>query len=154
MTDIRAQNRAVLDAVRVRRDRLYEAILGLEKALATPAGDHPKEWAMLLAVPIENLQTVLATHVAGTEGADGLFAQIREDAPHLLHAVERLRNDHEPLVASATALADALPGVHDDDTVDAVRTQALQLMRQLLEHRHLGAEVVYDAYAIDVSAAD
>jgi hypothetical protein len=154
MSDIRAQNRAVLDAVRVRRDRLYEAILGLEKALATPAGDHPKEWATLLAAPIESLRAVLDSHIEGTEGDDGLFAQIREDAPHLLNAVERLRNDHQPLVASVTALAEALPGVHDDDTVDAVRTQALQLMRELLHHRHLGAEVVYDAYAVDVSAAD
>ena len=154
MTDIRAQNRAVLDAVRVRRDRLYEAILGLEQALATPAGDHPKEWALLLAAPIENLRAVLDSHIEGTEGGDGLFAQIRDDAPHLLHAVERLRNDHQPMVANAAALAGALSGVHDEDTVDAVRTQALQLMRQLLEHRHLGAEVVYDAYAVDVSAAD
>jgi hypothetical protein len=152
--DVQARNRVVLDAIRIRRDRLYDAILAVERALAAPAGDHPAGWAAALAAPVDNLQEVLDAHIDGTEGPDGLFEQIRHDAPHLLHAVEGLRDDHNPLLVATTSLANALPGVVDDATVDAVRTSALDLVRRLLEHRHRGAELVYDAYSVDVSGGD
>ena len=151
---IQAHNRVVLDAVRVRRDRLYEAVLAVERALAAPAGDDPARWSAALAGPVDNLQEVLESHVAGTEGRDGLFEQLREDAPHLLHAVDRLRGEHAPLLMSASALATALPTVTNDDDVDEVRAQALELLHHLLEHRHRGAELVYDAYAVDISPGD
>lgn len=152
--EVQARNREVLDAIRIRRDGLYDAVLAVERSLAAPAGDDPAAWAAVLAAPVDHLQEVLESHVAGTEGRDGLFEQMREDAPHLLKAVERLRDEHAPLLASASALAAALSAVHDDDGVDAVRAQALQLLHHLLEHRHRGAELVYDAYSVDVSPGD
>ena len=152
--EVQARNRVVIDAIRVRRDRLYEAVLAVERALAAPAGDDPARWSASLAGPVDNLQEVLESHVAGTEGRDGLFEQMREDAPHLLHAVELLRDEHAPLLTSASALAAALPGVTDDDDVDAIRAQALELFHHLFEHRHRGAELVYDAYAVDISPGD
>ena len=45
MTEVQDRNREVLDALRIRRDRLYDAVLDLERALSVPAGDHPREWA-------------------------------------------------------------------------------------------------------------
>lgn len=158
MTDagerVQARNRELLDAVRVRRDRLYDAILSVERALASPAGDNAEGWAAALTAPVNSLQEVLNDHVSGTEGAEGLFEQMREDAPHLLPALERLRVDHDPLLDGTRELIDALPNVRDDDGVDLVRLHALDLLRHLLEHRHRGAELLYDAYAIDVSPAD
>ena len=152
--DVQARNRALLDAVRIRRDRFYDAILAVERAVATPAGDDPEAWAAAMAGPLDNLHEVLDAHVTGTEGAEGLFEQIAEDAPHLLNAVERLRQEHEPLCTAEQKIAAALSGVHDDASVDEVRAQALELVHHLLEHRHRGAELVYDAYAVDVSPAD
>ena len=79
---------------------------------------------------------------------------MREDAPHLLPALERLREEHDPLVEGTRTLNDSLRNVHGDSDVDLVRMHALDLIRRLLEHRHHGAELVYDAYAVDVSPAD
>ena len=152
--EVQARNRALIDAIRVRRDRFYEAILGVERAIATPAGDDAEAWAAALAAPVDNLQEVLAEHVSGTEGEEGLFEQMRADAPHLLPHLEQLQKEHAPLVEGTQHLALSLPNVHDDDGVDLVRMHALDLLRHLLEHRHRGAELVYDAYAIDVSPAD
>lgn len=152
--DIREQNRAVLDAVRIRRDDLYEAILGLERALTVPAGDAPDAWAELVAPPVRHLATVIATHVDGTEGDGGLFDQIRDDAPHLLPMVERLRAEHAPLAELAAHLEERVASVRTDDDVHDVRDEALGLIRRLLEHRHHGAELLYDAYQVDVSSGD
>jgi hypothetical protein len=151
---IREENREVLDAVRIRRDDLYEAILGLERALAVPAGDAPDAWGEVLAAPIARLVEVIDAHVDGTEGPGGLFEQIRDDAPHLLSVVERLRAAHEPLEVAASTLAAHAAAVTTDAEVDDVRDEALELVRRLLEHRHQGAELLFDAYQVDVSSGD
>jgi hypothetical protein len=137
--------------VRVRRDDLYEAVLALERALAVPAGDAPEAWAAMLSAPLVHLQEVIAAHIRGTEGADGLFAQINTDAPHLLHAVDKLASEHEPLATAADDLADGLGQVTSESAVDDVRDRTLGLIRDLLEHRHHGAELLYDAYQVDLS---
>jgi hypothetical protein len=151
---IREENREVLDAVRIRRDDLYEAILGLERALAVPAGDAPDAWGEVLAAPIARLVEVLDAHVDGTEGPGGLFDQIRDDAPHLLSVVERLRAEHDPLEVAASTLSAHAAAVTTDAEVDDVRDEALDLVRRLLEHRHHGAELLFDAYHVDVSSGD
>ena len=152
--ELRERNRVVLDAVRIRRDDLYEAVLGLERALAVPAGDAPEAWAAMLAGPVVRLQEVLASHVSGTEGRGGLFEQVRDDAPHLLHAVGKLVAEHGPLVSDADALAARLGHVKTEADVDGVRDTALALLLELLEHRHRGAELLYDAYQVDISSGD
>ena len=154
MSDVQKRNREVLDAIQIRRDDFYEAILALEQALAAPAGDQPSAWAESLRAPVEHLRGVLEAHVSGTEGEGGLFPEIREHAPRLIHAMERLQADHGPLRDTAAALAASLDGVTDDADVDTVREVGVELIRRLLVHRHRGAELVYDAYWVDLSAGD
>ncbi|MEX2253999.1 MAG: hypothetical protein WEC34_01045 [Acidimicrobiia bacterium] len=154
MTDVQRRNREVLDAVRVRRDSLYDAVLELEGVLATPAGDDPGAWAAAVTRAVVGLQAVLARHVAETEGDGGFFEEVRDQAPQLLSKVERLEAEHGLLVQSTASLATRLTAVTNDADVDEVREAALDLIQRLLRHRHRGAELVYDAYAIDISAAD
>ena len=45
MTDVREQNRAALDAVRIRRDALFDSILDLEGTLGARASDRVTAWA-------------------------------------------------------------------------------------------------------------
>ena len=148
------RNREVLDAVKLRRDDFYEAVLNLERALAVPAGDAPELWASLVAARVGRVREVLDDHVAGTEGEGGLFEQLREDAPHLLPGVLRLEAAHDGLVMQAVALDASLEHVRGADDVDRARDASLDLMRVLLEHRHRGAELLYDAYQVDLSPGD
>jgi hypothetical protein len=154
VTDVQEQNRQVLAAVRVRRDRLYDAILELERGLAVPAGEHPREWAADIGAEVGRLRTVLDAHVEETEADGGFFADVRERAPQLLHAVTILQDEHRPLIEAAGELADHAAAVQDESDVDEVRDEAVELIRRLLHHRHRGAELVYDAYSVDISAAD
>ena len=154
MTDVQARNREVLDAVRVRRDSFYEALLELEQVLGAPVGDDVVGWAHIVRVPVGRLQQVLASHVSGTEGNEGFFAEVRDHAPHLIPAVDRLRSEHDPLIASTTALAARLDGLESELEVEQVREDGIELIGRLLTHRHRGAELVYDAYSIDVSTGD
>ncbi len=38
--------------------------------------------------------------------------------------------------------------------MDDVRDESVELIRRLLRHRQRGAELVYDVYSVDISAAD
>lgn len=154
MTDVQARNREVLDAVRVRRDSFYEALLELEQVLGTPAGDDVVGWATAVQVPVSNLLAVLDAHVTGTEGNEGFFEDVRDHAPHLIPAVDRLRSEHDPLIASTTALAARLDGLGSEAEVELVRDDGIELIGRLLTHRHRGAELVYDAYSVDISTGD
>lgn len=154
MTEVQKRNREVLDAIRVRRDDFYEAILALEHALAAPAGDDPAGWAAAVRDPVARLEQVLEDHVHGTEGEQGLFEEVREHAPRLLPAVERMQAEHEPLQDATRALADRLGAIASDGEVDEARDAGLDLIRRLLVHRHRGAELVYDAYSVDLSGGD
>lgn len=154
MTDVQARNRAVLDAVRVRRDSFYDALLDLEQALGVPAGGDCAGWGVALQAPVARLREVLAAHVSGTEGDEGFFAEVRDHAPHLIPAVDRLRSEHDPLIAATDALAARLDGLRSDAEVEGVRDEGIELIGRLITHRHRGAELVYDAYSIDVSTGD
>jgi hypothetical protein len=54
----------------------------------------------------------------------------------------------------ADDLADGLGQVTSEADVDDVRDRTLGLLRALLEHRHHGAELLYDAYQVDLSSGD
>lgn len=154
MEDTQARNREVLEAVRVRRDALYDTVMALERALATPTGGQPAEWADLVRNRVENVQSVLERHVAETEREGGFFDDVLEHAPHLRHAADRLRSEHRPLLERAAELERSLDGVREASDCESVRSAGVELIRQVLEHRHRGAELVYDAYSVDISAAD
>jgi len=154
MSDVQQRNREVLDAIQIRRDDFYEAILEFEQALAAPSGDHPSAWATSLREPVDHLRSVLEEHVSGTEGEGGLFPEIREHAPRLINAMDRLQAEHDPLRDAAATLAASLAAVTSDADVDGVRDAGVELIRRLLVHRHRGAELVYDAYWVDLSAGD
>jgi hypothetical protein len=42
----------------------------------------------------------------------------------------------------------------DEATAEAVREAAVALVAQLVRHRHAGADLLYAAYSVDISAAD
>jgi hypothetical protein len=154
MSDVQDRNRAVLDAVRVRRDALYDSVMLLEASLATPAGDRPGDWCALLHDRVASMRTVLEAHVHETETDGGFFDDVRDQAPQLLPVVEALQAEHAPLLAATDELEQKIDAAGESGDVEGVRATGLELIRRVLEHRHRGAELVYDAYSVDISAAD
>jgi hypothetical protein len=152
--DVQERNREVLDAVRVRRDAMYDTVMALERALASPTSGRPDDWCALLHNRVANVRSVLEAHVAETEADGGFFDDVREHAPQLLHAAEQLQAEHAPLLAATDDLEREIDAAVPTGEVAAVRTAGLDLIHRVLEHRHRGAELVYDAYSVDISAAD
>ncbi|HEX6311142.1 MAG TPA: hypothetical protein VF152_05915 [Acidimicrobiia bacterium] len=143
-----------LASVRARRDVLYEAMLGLERAMSVPARGRVEAWSAVVGERLGELAAAWRAHLGGTEGDDGLFAEILDREPRLAHAVERLRADHQALSDALAAAEVRLADARDADEVDETRAVLLELMHGLFEHRSRGAELVYEAYDVDLSAGD
>jgi len=152
--DLQERNRQALAAVQERRDDYYEAILDLEKAMARAAGDDPAGWAAAASMAAIETRGVLRHHITDTEAPGSFYEDIVENYPNLGHAAAKLRAEHRPLRDGVDALVETLSTVHDDAGVDAARAKALDVLRALLAHRHRGAELVYDAYNVDVATGD
>lgn len=152
--DVHERNRRALAAVQERRDDFYEAILGLERAMAEAAGDDATAWASRAGTAALDLRSVLRHHITETEAEGSFFDDITENYPHLANAAAKLQAEHPPLRDGVDELVERLSTVHDDAGVEEVRAEALDLLRALLLHRHRGAEIVFDAYNVDVAPGD
>ena len=144
-----------LDAVRVRREALYQALIGLEDALSTPIGDGGR-WRLRVAMAVDHAANRVDEHIREVEAADGLLHQVVGDVPRLACRADRLRDDHEHLQKEIHALRVALNEIDDDDVAErgeAIRTQALEFLGRLATHRQRGADLIYEAYQVDIGAS-
>jgi len=152
--DLQERNRRALAAVQERRDDFYEAMLGLERAMATAAGDDVEGWAAQATTAALDMRSVLKHHVSETEARGSFYDDVAEHFPNLIPAANRLQAEHGPLRAGVDELVETLSVVHGDAGIERARSQALEVLRALFEHRHHGADLVYDAYNVDVATGD
>jgi hypothetical protein len=150
-TDGRARDVTAADrrAARQRRERLHRALVELEEALTAPTGrDH---WLPRVRTALEGMSETVLDHVAESEAPDGLLEQIADVAPWLGPRVVQLRAEHDHLVAAADAMVQAAASAAAaDEVIDA----AWALLEAVSRHRRRGADLLYEAYALDVSAGD
>lgn len=149
MTPVDDENRArALDEARVRRVRLRGAMDDLEAALAAPAARRVADWWAAVMACLQGLRTALLHHVVETEADEGLLTQILTEVPRLASAVDRLRQDHVELSDAVEALL-VRPVPRNGDSA-VIRDAGLRLLGQLARHRQRGADLLYEAYSIDV----
>jgi hypothetical protein len=140
-----------LGEVRQRREALLGAIGGLEAALAAPSSD--VRWRDGLGEALSRLRATIADHIAATEADDGILSSVRFDAPRLFNAVEKLIAEHETLTHDTELLLDrvgAAPTVQSAEDVQELREQGLALLAAVVRHRQRGADLIYEAYNVDV----
>ena len=139
-----------LDGLRVVRAELAESMAVLELALAAPAPGRQTAWAEQVNVALAELSADFGRHVAVTEGSDGLHEALVEAAPRLSSPVRRLTTDHAVITGSiGDLLARTSPPVAADE-VDAIRELGTALLVRLARHRQHGADLIYEAYQVDL----
>jgi hypothetical protein len=145
--DVSAQER---QAARARREKLFQALVELEQSLTGPSNDH-EQWLGRVREAVTKMRDTVIDHVAESEAPDGLLAQISEVSPWLGPRVVQLHAEHDDLVASAERLVQAcLAATEPDEVAD----DAWSLLGRVSKHRRRGADLLYDAYALDISAGD
>lgn len=144
-----------LDRARKHRAGLRTTIGLVERSLSTAAHGRVAAWSADLREELTKLSEALDSHVQLSEADDGLLADIESSTPRLTHRVHKAREDHVILRAACAKAIEALPpGDGGDAGVEQARDRVVELLTALVRHRHLGADLVYEAYNVDIEAAD
>jgi hypothetical protein len=139
-----------LKAASRRRADLHAGLVAVEQALASPAPGRTHEWVEGVRAKLLVLQEAFERHIDTTSGEGGLFADVIRVSPRLAGAVTRLDQEH---AAITSAIGEEVQRLLDpacvDDAADT-RERLLDLLGRLARHRQRGADLVYEAYAVDI----
>src|SRR5436305_13111082 len=145
-----------LGDVRAQRLSLRASMDDVERSIVSAATGRPGEWAARVDACLTQLLAAFDRHVEITEAPDGLLEEVIEEKPRLAHRVERLKEDHVDIRAG---IEDAMRSLKDTagfttEQVELTTKRVVSVLAQIVHHRHLGADVVYQAYSVDIDAAD
>jgi len=141
--------RSALERVEPQRGRLGAALRDYELAVMdTDAG-----WEERLPGPLGALRTAFGEHVEFTEGPDGLFEEmLHDDTISVESEIDQLRRDHIVVIAAMDRVDEALASPPSDP--EHLREVASGVSRLVGRHRRTGAQLLYDAYSVDIATGD
>ena len=131
-----------------RRQDLYDAMQALESSVARASGQ--TDWFIAVDLALCNLEAALDRHVSEIEAPDGLFDEVIDRAPHLASDVQRLRQDHDELLASCRSASYLLSQLSPEE----LRRKVLGMLGRLAIHGQRGSELLFDTYNVDLAAAN
>jgi hypothetical protein len=155
-TDAQPVASAALKEAKNKRADLHAFIVELEEAIAAPAIGRALDWAMRVHDELVEVGAAFERHIAVVEGPDGLFEEVTQAAPRLTNALQQLADEHREIRTLISEALDAVRHVSGarEGAPDQGRAAVLRVLDQLMRHRQLGADVVYEAYAVDIGTGD
>ncbi|MFL6129221.1 MAG: hypothetical protein ACJ73E_09150 [Mycobacteriales bacterium] len=139
-----------LDALRRHRAELRGSMAALEQALAASAPGRSDAWAERVDVALVELSADFGEHVVVTEGPGGLHGAVLATSPRLASSVGRLIGEHAEI---SRLVGDLLVRVRPPvaaGEVGVIRELGTALLGRLERHRERGADLVYQAYHVDL----
>lgn len=127
-----------------RRRELGAAMAELEPAIAAPMAD--PRWRDNVADAFEEVADAFRVHCEEVERPDGMFEEVLTEAPRLDRDVDWFRADHERLFARIDEMTAAVESTEPE----ALREGLTDLLADLVRHRQRGADLVYEAYMVDI----
>ncbi len=146
-----------LGEARKRRQTLHDAIVQLEMAISSPAAGRAPEWATQVTKAVVGVRDAFEQHVIVTEKPGGLYEEIIQRAPRLSGTVKRLQDEHPTITESVAALVERLDaGDVESDAwpPDNARNDLQRLIGAVVRHRQKGADLVWEAYNVDIGGTE
>jgi hypothetical protein len=146
---------SAFEEARKRRIELHGALVQLEKEISSPARGRPAAWAADVTRALTSLQAAFDEHIEATERPGGLYEEILETSPRLAGQVRRLQDEHPTIRTSIGSELDRFAApIGDADAVDHLRDDVQRTMGQVIRHRQRGADLVWEAYNLDIGGAE
>jgi hypothetical protein len=139
-----------LDDLRRLRAELGESMAALEQALAAPVAHGQSAWAERVDAALVGLSADFDEHVVATEGPGGLHDAVVAAAPRLSNAVRRLVTEHAVIKGLVGDLRARVGPPVAADEVDPIRELGTRLLGRLARHRQRGADLIHEAYQVDL----
>ena len=145
-----------LEEARRRRTDLHRALIAVEQTISGPAVGRIREWTDKVAHQLRQLQYALEEHISVTERPGGLYEEIATQAPRLAGKVRRVGAEHPVLrerVSTLLGRFESMP-IGDAWPLEDARADVQRLLGRIVQHRQLGADLVWEAYSVDVGSVD
>lgn len=159
MTDPKPEITPTLEsAVEVRAD-LRQALVEVEDATAAAAPGRFAEWTEEVQKALTHLHYAFHDHIKVSEGEDdheGLYEEVLQREPRLRPAVAKLKDEHPVILRTIHAPYHRLKDRAPDEFVPAeeIRDDVLKALARITRHRQKGADLVYEAYFVDLGGLD
>jgi hypothetical protein len=142
-----------LDDVRLRRAGLKAVMSGLELALATPVAQRDA-WLSRVADALNAVHEVWTRHIVETEAPGAFLDELTAESPRLSTPASRLRREHNDVLAQITRAEKRLSmppnGADYDRWAEELRAELTSLLVALARHRQRGADLIYEAFDVDI----
>ncbi len=143
-------NEAFFEALRRHRAELRESMSALEHALAAPPVAGRARWLQRVEAALAELSADFREHIDITEGPDGLYGDVVRSSPRLAGVVDSLTGEHAVIAGRIETLLTRASAPDAAGNVDRVRGLGTALLGRLVRHRQRGADLMFEAYEVDI----
>ena len=140
-----------------RRRTLHEAIVGLEFAISSPAAGRIADWTGLVTKEMTAVRDAWDQHIDGTEKPDGLYEEIVTTSPRFAGTIDRLRDEHPEITEAVEQMLARLEQVEIGGLpwpLEDARDDLQRFMGRVIRHRQKGADLVWEAYNVDIGGPE
>ena len=140
-----------------RRRTLHEALVGLEFAISSPAAGRIPDWTNLVTKEVTAVRDAWDQHIDTTEKPGGLYEEIVTMSPRLVGTIERLHGEHPEITEAVGEMLARLEQVEIGGLpwpLDDARDDLQRLIGKLIRHRQKGADLVWEAYNLDIGGPE
>jgi len=142
-----------LETIQAQRAELRDTLAGLQGALATPAAERGFEWAQRARDALRGVREAFSDDAEITEAPGGLFQEVLARAPRLGGKVRSLRGQQGKVSCSIDQETEVLSRLQPNDPeerITEVSRSLLSLVSALMLYRQNEADLIYDAYHVDI----
>jgi hypothetical protein len=140
-----------------RRRTLHEGLVALENAISSPAAGRIPDWTRVVQKELTGVRDAWDLHIDTTEKPDGLYDEIVTTSPRLAGTIDRLRNEHPDITEALRQAVDRVEQVEIGGVawpLDDARDDLQRLIGRLVRHRQKGADLVWEAYNLDIGGTE
>jgi hypothetical protein len=146
-----------LSEARQRRATLHDALVHLEMAISSPAAGRIPEWSAHVVKELTGVRDAFDQHVIVTEKPGGLYEEITTKAPRLDGTTTKLKGEHPDIAKQIEAMLDRLANVEigsEEWPLDQARDDLQRFIGTVIRHRQRGADLVWEAYNVDIGGTE
>ncbi len=147
---------SLLEEGRSERVRILMACHRTEAALTAAAPGRELAWRERVNEALNLLRASLGEPSQRGESAGGLIAELKSVSEKYYHRIERLQQEFDEMIRRCDATIELLKSQGDEETIDFadIRQRITWLLTSLKHHQAREADLVFEAYGLDIGVGD
>ena len=141
---------------RSERVRILMATHRVEASLTAPAPARESQWKDQVYQSLMLLRASLREASQRGESAGGLIADLKSVGERYYHRVGRLQQEFDEMIRRCDATIEHLDSQGQEETIDYadIRQRVTWLLTSLKHHQAREADLVFEAYGLDIGIGD